>query len=167
MLGVSPNSSREEIQLAYVLRKREIAASGEHSEAEVKAAYETLLNPGRRGAEGSRTQVRPAPGGRRGRTSERTSVNTVALLGLLLCVLVGVLAFHIWPTYGYRFRTFEANDQLLDARTKKPYGVVLEARTDHIFSNGKVGPAYRLRLESDGSEVWYPASDVQYVCVRQ
>jgi hypothetical protein len=165
MLGVSPNSSREEIQLAFVLRRREVATSGEFTDAQMRAAYEMLVDPNRRAGAVREAVQRPAP--TRQRQSEHKSVNTVTLLGVLLCVLVAILAFSVWPAYGYRFRSFEPQDRLLNANTRKPYGVVLEASNAYTFSNGKVGRAYRVRLESDGSEVWYPASDVQYVCVRQ
>lgn len=166
MLGVSPGASRDEIQLAYVLRRREVQASGEYTEGELRRAYDALTGSGRReaAAAGYTASARAAE---RGGQARRSSVSGVALLVALLGILVIVMAFYVWPAYGYRLRSFRPDDQLKEAATGRPYGTVLEARKDHVFPNGRVGPAYRLRLEPDGVEVWYPASDVQYLCVRR
>lgn len=159
VLGVSPSARREEIQLAYVLRKREILTSGEFTQAELKEAFEALINPGRRSvAAGSRP--RPAAG-------SPPAVSGMGLLALLFGVLAAVGMFYVWPRYAHHFRSFGPNDALVEIRTGKPFGTVLEVKKDYVFTNGKAGAAYRVRLEADGGEAWLPISDIQYVCKRR
>ena len=166
ILGVSPSAQREEIQLAYVLRKREILTSGEFTEAELKQAYEALTNPGRRVASPG---GRPSPPVARPRAAAGSppAVSGIGLLVLLLGALALVCGVYVWPQYGHRFRSFGPNDALVEIRTGRPFGTVLEVKKDYLFANGKIGAAYRVRLEPDGGEAWYPTSDIQYACKRR
>ncbi len=165
ILGVSPSAKREEIQLAYVLRKRESLTSGEFTEDELKQAYEALANPGRRVASPG---GRPSPVARpRAAAGSPPAVSGIGLLALLFGALAVVCGLSVWPQYGHRFRSFRPNDALVEIRTGKAFGTVLEVKKDYLFANGKVGAAYRVRLEPDGGEAWYPTSDIQYVCKRR
>ena len=166
ILGVSPSSDEEELKLAWVLRKHDARTGGEVTEADLKEAYQALTDPAKRGT----LKSRPGAGGAlraRRAPAQRTSVNAMAMLGWLLLALVAVLSLYIWPTYRHQFRTFSAQDRLVEEKTGKPYGTILEVSQSYTFSNGMSGKAYRVKLEPEGREVWLPVSDVKYLCVRQ
>jgi curved DNA-binding protein CbpA len=163
LLGVSPSSDPEEIKLAFVLRRHEARTGGGLGEAELKEAFEALTNPAKRESLGRRPAYVV---GAASPSAHRSPVNGVALLGGLLAVLAAVLAIYVWPTYRHHFRDFSVRDVLIEERSGRPYGTVLEASRDHAFPNGVAGEAYRVKLE-DGREIWLPASDVRYWCVKQ
>jgi curved DNA-binding protein CbpA len=167
LLGVSPKASREEISLAFALKKHEGRTGGGPSERELRDAFQALTNPevrarleqgGRAAAPNSLRSAAPMA---------RARVSTPFLLVALLGVLAGAVGFFVWPIYGHHLRSFQAHDRLVETRTGKPYGTVLEVSDHHTFRNGRKGPAYRLRLAENGAEEWLPATDVKFLCVRE
>jgi curved DNA-binding protein CbpA len=159
LLGVSPNASREEISLAFALKKHEGRTGGGPSERELRDAFQALTNP--------EARARLEQGGRAAAPMARARVSTLFLLAALLGVLAGAVGFFVWPIYGHHLRSFQPNDRLVEARTGKPFGTVLESSHQHTFRNGKSGPAYRVRLAENGAEEWLPATDVKFLCVRE
>lgn len=164
VLGLSRNSSRDELKLAFALNRRDLEMAGYNVEAVrkmVAAANDTdpfTYDP----PAAVRQSVRPVSFTR----PKRHALNAVTLLSVLLVVLMGIVCIVLWPRYGYKLRSFKTYDSLLEAESGKPYATVLEVSQSHSFSNGKVAPAYLLRLKEDDSEVWYPINDVHYSCVR-
>ncbi|MCZ6778810.1 MAG: hypothetical protein O7F16_07550 [Acidobacteria bacterium] len=164
MLGLSRNSSRDELKLAFALNRRDVEMAGYDVEAVrklIKGAddadpltYEPLPTAAQHVQPVSFTPSKPH------------ALNAVTMLCVLMVVLVATLCIFLWPRYGYKLRSFKVNDPLVEARSGEPYATVLEVNRHHEFSNGKVAPAYLLRLKEDGTEVWYPLNDVHYFCVR-
>jgi len=164
VLGLSRTSSREDLKLAFALNRRDLEMAGYNVEAVRKMI--AVANE-----ESSLTYEPPATARQSVRhvvftQPKRHAINAVTLLGVLFVVLVGVVCIFLWPQYGYKLRSFRVDDSLVEARSGEPYATVLEISKSHQFSNGKLSPAYRLRLKEDGSEVWYPINDVHYFCAR-
>jgi hypothetical protein len=167
LLGVGSSASRDEIALALALRKHEARTTGRGpTEQQLREAFEALTNLDAAGSAASRGEAALPPRRHAAPVGQR-SVGTPALLFASLGALAGVVAFLVWPLYGYHLRSFEANDRLVEERTGRPYGTVLDVSERHVFPNGKSGPAYRVRLAEGGSEVWLPATDVKFVCVKE
>ncbi|MEE9218167.1 MAG: hypothetical protein V3U98_03780 [Acidobacteriota bacterium] len=161
LVGVSPNADGDELTLALSLRCRELAAEG----YDVNAIRQMLKGDEDDG--GPALAYNPASSPALSAfPARRCSVNAVTLLWLCLAGLLSTLYFSLWPAYGYKLRSFRANDSLVVERTGEPYATILEVSKTHRFPNGKIAPAYRLRLAKNGSEVWYPVNDVHYLCAR-
>jgi curved DNA-binding protein CbpA len=159
LLGVSPKASREEIALAFALKKHEGRTGGGPSEKELRDAFQALTNP--------EARARLGQGARAAAPMARARVSTPILLAALLGVLAGAIGLFVWPIYGHHLRSFGAGDRLVEARGGKPYGTVLDANDRHTFQNGRSGPAYRVQMAEDGSERWLPATDVKFLCVKE
>jgi curved DNA-binding protein CbpA len=163
ILGVSPNASPDEIRLAFVLLKRESQTSGSPPLRDLQEAYQRLTEPNRKDVS-ARAPQRTGPGAD---TLSRSSVSALLILAGAFAALVVVLALYVYPMYGYRLKHFGPDSMLLEARTGRPFGTILEVQAAHAFPNGSVGPAYRLRLEPDGRESWLPQNDVHYLCQQR
>lgn len=160
ILGVGPSASQDEIRLAFVLLRREAQTSSPGRLVLLQEAYQALSDPNRKEAV-ARVDAGPASGGD---SPSRSRVSALMMLGGAFAALAAALLFHVWPMYGYRMKHFARNEMLLEARTGKPFGTILEVQAAHAFPNGRVGPAYRMRLEPDGHEAWLPQNDIRYLC---
>ena len=163
ILGVSPSASPDEMRLAFVLLRREAQTSGSPSLRDLQEAYQGLTDPNRKDA----AARAPQSAGSGADAPSRARVSALLMLAGAFVALVVALAFYVYPMYGYRLKHFRPSSMLLEARTGKPFGTILEVQAAHAFPNGKVGPAYRMRLEPDGRESWLPQNDVHYLCQQR
>ncbi len=149
VLNLSPGASREEVKLAYSFLKLEAKKHGKRPQRGVHEAYACLSDP-RQKAAYDRWKRRSSTGPQR-----RIPILAGAFLVLLLVAAVVSPGFMLPGPAPH-----PAGTDLVAREGGARLGEVLRRETAHIFPNGKMGEAYLVRLEN-GSERWFPASDLE------
>lgn len=164
LLGLTPEASEQQIQLAYEALLEAQPETWRGSKAEVDRAYSILRNSNARRLY-DYEETAPVPGSstvaaRPARTKSR--LDDVRVLAACFVLLVGILLFVWYPLYGNRLRSFSPGDRLvgLDGAA---FGLVVQAEEMHVFPNG-TAPAFLVEVAATGELRWYPASDIKAIC---
>jgi curved DNA-binding protein CbpA len=148
-LKVSPGVEIDEIRLSYAMVRQN--ASGPHLKR-VEEAFETLKDSTRRaaydmeGLEGTKIFKQPS-----------TLAAAAALLVLIIAVVYG-------PGLLRGMKTFKQGQTLVETRTGRPFGVVVQYEDSHQFPQGGSAPAYLVRMAGSAELRWLPSYDLQSIC---
>jgi len=156
-LGVQPDATPEQIQLAYEALEELTSPHSGPLWIRITRAYDVLKSPESRRLYDN-VETRPQIVRRR----RLFSLNDVRLLVVCGVLLVGILGFVWVPLYGDRFRSFSPGDALI-ALKGESFGTVVRTEDPHTFPSGSVAPAYLIQLNS-GELRWYPMNDVKASC---
>ena len=157
-LGLEPDATEEQIQLAYEAIGERPPADRVASMSEVERAYSVLKNPASRMVY-DRTET-SAP-----RHARKRYLNDLRVLAACLALLVGILGLVWLPLYGGRFRTFSAGDRLVDLDGAS-FGIVVQSHERHPFPGGALAPAYLVEMSLTKELRWFPVADLQAACRR-
>ena len=178
VLEVSRSATRVEIERCYLDKKRGGQLSGPELWA-LERAYSTLCDPNQKRRYDSDLdsgalalkQPPPKPGeapptasSGRAPAARKWNLNQPRLLAAALVAFALAFAFVLWPYLGWRLQSFAVGTDLITATDQKPYGQVLEYRSDHAFPGGITAPAYRLRLPS-GAEAWVTKEEANQIAL--
>jgi curved DNA-binding protein CbpA len=150
LLKVSPETSADEIRLAFAMAKQN--AAGPHLQ-KMEEAYEVLKDKESRAAYDAEGQ------------GQRASYlrNPLTLVACIV-VLAASIALLWLPDLRLRQKSFQTGQELVTIGTRAPFGEVVRYNPRHEFANGTSGPAYLVRLAETGAERWFPAIDLQATC---
>lgn len=171
ILGIKPDAAKPEIDRAYLALKTGSQLQAEQLWA-LERAYVSLSDPNlKRKYDAEQLQRSETNQTRQTRQSssrgrERAPVDPiVAARRARLVLAVSGLAFalviytQVWPHFAVRYRTFPTGTVLVQVVNSQPFGTVVSFEGSHRFPQGKVAPAYLLRLVN-GEERWLPKLEV-------
>jgi curved DNA-binding protein CbpA len=178
VLGVKQNVTLPQIEEAYRSLKKRAEEDRSVDIRQVEIAYNTLRDPNLKRKynvdleEGKLSETREEkppveqpvvpdevpPLLRPGSEAKRPSIRVIAIF--VICSLLLGLAIGLLWTYSYVFKDFGPGTRLENSRTGTFLGTVVAVEDRHIFPNGTVGPAYEVRLESDGSRTWFSRIEI-------
>ena len=149
VLNLTPGANEAEIRLAYAFLKNAWQKDRKIPRSRIKEAYDCLSDPKMKTSYDS---------GRRARV-DRDWV-TVGVSGAILVALL-LFAGLIFPGFLMpRPSAFAPGSLLVRQKDQTPLGEIVRREPAHLFANGATGSAYLVRF-ADGSEHWYPVSDLE------
>jgi len=149
VLNLSPGANEAEIRLAYTFLKNAWQHDRKIPRSRIKEAFDCLSDPSLKGAYDS---------GKR----KRADRDWVAV-GVSAAILAALLLFAglVFPGFLLpRPTPFASGSQLVRQKDQAPLGEIVRRDPAHRFPNGVSGSAYLVRF-GDGSERWYPTSDLE------
>ena len=159
ILGVEPDATLEEIQIAYErLGYQDPAPEGAHR-AQIQQAYRVL------GSAPSRRNYDLINLGMGRDITVKSRLDDVRLLFACGALLIGILTFVWYPLYGSRLRNFSAGDRLVDLKGSA-FGRVIESSERHTFPSGVSSAAFLVEIDATGELRWFPVADIQAGCRR-
>ena len=150
VLNLSPGANEAEIRLAYTFLKNAWQHDRKIPRAKIKEAYDCLSDPKLKGTYDS--------GKKRARSDREW-----AAVGVSGAIMVALLLFAglVFPGFMLpRPTPFASGSLLVRQKDQAPLGEVVRRDPAHHFTNGGSGSAYLVRFP-DGSERWYPTSDLE------
>ncbi|MGH9868781.1 MAG: J domain-containing protein [Candidatus Polarisedimenticolia bacterium] len=157
-LGVQPDATPEQIQLAYEALE-ENTPQAAPAWQRIHRAYEVLNNPESRRLY---DKVEMKPLARARRPLFHFNLNDVRLLIVCGVLLVGILGFVWVPLYGSRLRSFSPGDALVTTKGEA-FGTVVRSEDPHTFPGGATSSAYLIQL-GNGELRWFPMNDIKASC---
>jgi len=149
VLKLSPGANEAEIRLAYTFLKNAWQHDRKIPRSRIKEAYDCLSDPNLKGAYDA--------GKRSGPDREWVAAGVSAAILVSLLLFAGL----VFPGFFLARPTpFEAGSLLVRQMDQTPLGEIVRRDPAHRFENGTSGSAYLVRF-GDGSERWYPTSDLE------
>jgi len=155
VLNLSPGANEAEIRLAYTFLKNAWQRDRKIPRSRIKEAYDCLSDPTLKASYDSGKRARAARGARGDRDWVAVGVAGSIMVALLL------FAGLIFP--GFLLpgpAQFASGSLLVRQKDQAPLGEIVRREPAHLFPNGGSGSAYLVRF-ADGSEHWYPSSDLE------
>jgi len=149
VLNLQPGASPSEVKLAYTFLKNACVRDPRLEKDRIEEAYDFLQDPTQKDDYDIAVVLATSP---RNRSTNLGVIVVVALLLFAGFVFPGFLRPGPEP--------FMTGQELVSNARKTPLGEVIREEEGHRFPNGLTGPAYLVRGE-DGTERWYPKSDIE------
>jgi hypothetical protein len=180
ILGVSRGSSLPDIEAAYRGKLKDRGQNGDHpGPRELERAYKTLRDPNlKRKYDTSLADREVAPGTDTMPLADELELEPklsrpdaeakprkpgislrLVVAGILIAIVLGLLGGLYWK-FGFVLRDYSVGSRLVDKNSYGVVGTVVAKEERHVFPGGVETPAYEVRLESDGSLVWYSKAEV-------
>jgi curved DNA-binding protein CbpA len=149
VLNLSPGANEAEIRLAYTFLKNAWQRDRRIPRSRIKEAYDCLSDSRQKAAYDS---------GKRSR-GDRDMV-AVGVSGAIMVALL-LFAGLIFPGFFLpNPKPFASGTAVVRQKDQAPLGEIVRREPAHLFPNGVSGAAYLVRL-ADGTERWYPTTDLE------
>ena len=151
-LNLQPGATPAEVKIAYTFLSNASQANPRIAMNRVQAAFDHLSidkNKAKYDAGDVEAMAR----------HERRSIH---LPGILVLAVLFVFGGFIFPGFLLPGAPpHHSGDYLVNKLDRAPLGRIVQAEEAHAFPNGAQGRAYLVEL-TDGSQRWYPASDLEH-----
>jgi curved DNA-binding protein CbpA len=164
VLRVNSAASQVDIDRAYQRMVTESSYDTSINRKDIELAYRTLRDPTQRtlydyslSEDKKKVEITAKHKKIAFKREQAFDVLRYCVIGLFL--IVGVFW---WMRYGYHLKSYSVGDNIYYKSTDAPLGKIMQIQSNHSFGSARADGV--LIQTKEGTQVWYPLSDLKSAC---